>query len=579
MNQKKLEDKSLVHVCGQVNTLEYTNKMLATIINNSEAGLYVTDFYSGEILYTNRKMLKYGGNRFDAETIIGKTCWDFLNFDGEGRCSFCPYKLLIDSDGKPCGEYAWEHYFEEYKIHLKIISSAIIWADGRLAHMVTFYDITEIKKMQEHLASLAYTDQFLKLKNAIKLEKDIKESTLKPSLIVFDILSMHKINEAHGRELGDSLLFSIRDWIMEMNVSDAELYRIDGDAFCLAVPEKDSEALTKLAQTIAARFEKPWITGNGDNADIHIYCNVSIALIYPEFIRNGEPVLNLIERAVRSAKSTRKITAYDKKFDKEFKDSLRFELSLKECVRDRMRGFDLYYQPIVNTVSGRWQSVEALCRWNSPEFGSVSPLVFISEAERLALIDRVGMWALETAIKKCKELGLDKIENFVLDINISAIQFTDEMLAGKIISLLDYYDYPGEMLCLEITESTRFTFTDLSLHTINKLRAKKVMVALDDFGTGYSCFNNLNKLPVDILKIERDFIINIESDAYQQHLFKAMSELAHVVKMKLITEGVENDKQVEILVKNGTDYLQGYLFSKPLSLDELKNNIHRFYLK
>lgn len=578
MNSEKVEEKHGGYGGDSLNTLEYTNKMLTTVINSSGAGLYVTDFYSGEILYANRKMMEYGNNSFDAEEIIGRTCWDLLNFEGEGRCPFCPYELLVDGDGNPCGEYEWEHYFAEYNIWLKIISEAIVWADGRLAHMATFYDITEIKTMQNHLASLAYTDHFLKLKNAVKLERDVKEADVKPSLIVFDILSMHKVNEAYGREMGDTLLLAIRDWIVGLNISNAELYRIDGDEFCLTVSDSESETLNEITGTLSERFENPWIIENTTGVNTRIYCNISIAVIKAEFLGENETPLNLIERAVKSAKNTRKITAYDNKLDKEFKESLRFELSLKECVRDGMRGFDLYYQPIVNTYSGKWQSVEALCRWESPEFGSVSPLVFISEAERLALIDNIGVWALETAIKKCKELELDRIENFVLDINMSAIQFTDEMLAAKIISLLDYYDYPGEMLCLEITESTRFTFTDLSLHTINRLRERKVMVALDDFGTGYSCFNNLNKLPVDILKIEKDFIINIEKDAYQQHLFKAMSELAHIVKMKLITEGVENDKQVEILVKNGTDYLQGYLFSKPLSIAELKKNIHRFHI-
>jgi len=555
------------------NTTETLN-MLTTFVDDAEIGLYVTDFYTCEVLFVNRKMALYSGEN-DTSVFIGKPCWKLINAESEDRCPFCPYEKLLDENGIPTEPYNWELYIPHSDMWLKVINRIITWKDDRLAQLVTFYDITEMKKTQDKLANLAYIDRLLHVKNELMLEQEIEKTAEKLSLIVFDILALQKINVTYGRNIGDCLLISIRDWIVSQKINNSELYRIGGDEFCVAVENAGEEELKLLADAILRRFTEPWIV-ESDGNKLQIFCGVTIAIILNEYIHAGEPLLNLLERTLKTARERKMITVYNEKMDKEYKERLKFELVLKRCTRENMDGFNVYYQPISEPCGGKWRGLEALCRWNSPEFGRVSPELFIPEAERLELIGVIGYWVLETAVSQCKRLGLDKLGGFILHVNLSSAQFADETLASKIINILKKYDYPESKLCVEITESTQFTFTGQSLDTINKLRANNVLVALDDFGTGYANYYQLKSIPADILKIERALVSDIQNGNYTRYLFHAMTDLAHTVNMKLIAEGVENKEQMDILTKNGADYLQGYLFSKPLPLSDLENMLYLF---
>lgn len=547
---------------------------LSICIDNIEVGVYVTDYYTSEIVFANRKVIPYAGVE-DAQTMIGNPCWKFLNFNGTGRCSFCPYEKLIDSSGNPLAPYEWEMYFEPFGKWLKVINQAIFWFDGRLAQMVTFYDITETKQMQDRLYNLAFKDRLLGLKNEISIEKDILDISEKPSMLIVDILNLQRINEAYDRDFGDRLLCAISEWILAQNTPNSELYRLNGDEFCLAAKNIEKNSLMEIAKALYDRFAKPWTLECNGNS-LQIFCSASIAVILSEYIQDSEPLLNLIERTLKVAKEKKTLVVYDKKMDDDYRDRLRLELSLKRCVRESMDGFDVYFQPIIDTASKTWIGLEALCRWNSPELGFVPPLTFIPEAERLELIGTLGLWVLETAIRNCKKWSLDKNKDFILHINMSAVQFLDSTLADKVLNIIDAHDYPGGLLCLEITESTQFTFSDQSLATIERLKEHDIVVALDDFGTGYSSFESLKSLPVDVLKIERIFVADIETDAYHQNLFRAIAEIAHAAGKSLVVEGVEFAGQMDILAENGADFMQGYLFSQPIPAEMIEAQLHRF---
>lgn len=551
------------------------NSLLSGLLDHTEIGIYVTDWETDQILFANRKAAAYAGLQGE-QALLGVPCYSLFGDNPGQRCASCPRGKLLDEHGNPLPPYVWENYFPKDNLWVKCVNRAISWNDGRLAQLIIFYDITETKLLEQRLSGLAYTDQHLGLKNGLMLERDMQTGSQQYSLVLFDIRSLQKINEAYGRDIGDALLCALRDWVLDMKHPEAELYRVDSDAFCLAVPNAELQDLTSAAEAILARFKQPWRFDAGENT-LSLFCEITVGVIPGNMIRDDEPLLNLIERTLNLARDKNEMTLYDEKTDLSVKQRLRFELSLKRCVRENMEGFAIYYQPIADPITGTWCGFEALCRWNSPELGPVSPNFFIPEAERLELIDAIGIWALETAVAQCKAWALDRRKRFILDVNLSAIQFSDERLAEKILRVLRENDFPGEKLCLEITESTQFTFTDLSLQTIRTLREKNVLVALDDFGTGYSNFNNLKTLPIDIVKIERVFVTHIDTDSYQQYLFHAMSELAHAADMKLVAEGVENREQVDILLKNGADYLQGYLFSKPLPASEMEAQLHHFH--
>jgi EAL domain-containing protein (putative c-di-GMP-specific phosphodiesterase class I) len=227
-------------------------------------------------------------------------------------------------------------------------------------------------------------------------------------------------------------------------------------------------------------------------------------------------------------------------------------------------------------MNEKWVGLEALCRWESPEFGRIPPLVFINIAEQIGVINKLGYWVLDTAIGTCAKLGLSRNDNFFVDVNLSPSQMSDETLINKVLMSLQKHDFPSHCLSLEVTESQDLEESGHMHTTIERLMSLDIKVALDDFGTGYSNFNNLRNLPVRILKTEKHFIDNIATDDYQKFLTKVLVDLAHEARMKLISEGVETVDQMRELLKANADFFQGYLFAKPLSAGELAGNINKF---
>lgn len=421
-------------------------------------------------------------------------------------------------------------------------------------------------------------DKKFALPNAQRLEQDVLELSPEKSFtcICFDIISLRTINDGFGRKVGDMLLFAIRDWVLTLNFG--QLYRLDSDEFGLLLTAVDRDSALAKAQYIYDRFEEPWNVGH-DGETRQIHCGISIGVIPGEIICSSDDILNVIERTLKIASKQEEITVYDEETSRQSRRDLEIEMSLKSCVKNGMYGFSVHYQPIINCITGLWCGVEALCRWISPSLGSICPLVFIPLAEQQGLIGAIGEWVLEESVKQCKIWRLDAYEDFFLDVNLSPIQLRDKNLDTKILTVLERHNYPSKKLSLEITESAQLNFSNHTLEAIGRLTQQGIPVALDDFGTGYSSFHTLANLPVRVLKTEKAFLNNIENDDYLQRLLEVMVSLAHASGMKLTAEGVENTKQMKLLMDNRVDYVQGFLFSKPLPAGEFGDMLHHFYQK
>ncbi|MDL2327405.1 EAL domain-containing protein [Ruminococcaceae bacterium OttesenSCG-928-A11] len=429
--------------------------------------------------------------------------------------------------------------------------------------------------LRDELAALAFFDRQSGLPNSQKLMQDL-EGAEAPLLVCYDVRALRGINEAYGRTAGDLTLQAVSEWVQAQNFGNAGLYRVGGDEYALLFFAADIEKAQAAAGEIMERFTEAWaLTLHGQQ--LHMLCGVSVAVVTVPAGGAGDELINRMERALDAARKCGEVVVYDRAMDDAYDARLRLETALRGCVENEMEGFEVHFQPIVDPGAGTWQGLEALCRWTDPETGeSIPPLVFIREAEQLGLIRQVGMFVLETAIKTAKKYRLDAVENFFLSVNVSPIQLLDEQFGGKVATVLEKHGYPGDCLVLEVTESLEFTFSAYSMEIIGGLRALGVRFSLDDFGTGYSSFNNLKNLPVSTLKTERAFTADIEDDNYLQYFFYTMAELAHAAGMRLLAEGVETPKQLDILLKNGADLLQGYLFSKPLTGAELAAHLDDF---
>jgi diguanylate cyclase (GGDEF)-like protein len=537
------------------------------------------DYRTDEILMVNdyyARMLGVSKDRME-----GRRCWEYVAGPDEGPCEFCPRDMDLDGNGfLDTTPQTIEAYNPTLGIWGRCTGKAIDWVDGRPAHIITITDISNEKLLREELSRLAYYDKYLNLPNRTKLERDLAARLSgNYCIIAFDYISLRYINDAYGRYAGDALMKTVIKWIEGFHLQNFEIYRIGGDEFCMLFDNADMISASGLADRLHERFQEPWEVVS-DHVDTFISCKISVCVIDGRMgFDNPEHILSVVERTLGISKETGAVAVYNHELDMLLKRDLELEISLKNCVTEGMRGFDVYFQPIVDPVRGVWRGLEALCRWESPEFGWIPPLVFIRMAEQIGLINSVGYWVLNRAIATCARLGLHEVDNFFLDVNLSASQMADETLVPKILTTLQHYGFPGENLVLEVTESEKVDMGDYSMTTIERLHALNIKMALDDFGTGYSNFNNLKNLPVSILKTEKQFIDDIVADKYQQHLSHLLVDLAHTAGMKLISEGVETLEQMRELRKNNVDYFQGFLFSRPLDAATLEHDVNKFVVE
>lgn len=411
---------------------------------------------------------------------------------------------------------------------------------------------------------------------AERLWDDLEDAHSKTDIVSFlcyDIHSLRKINRTHGRKMGDALLAAVAKWTLHYPKS--ALYRIEGDQFCVMFAGVELEKVHQFAINLEARFGRAWhLCVNGRYYDI--YSQASIAILGDLDCDYREELLDLLEQALEVSRKEQQIILFNAEHDRTTRKHVRLQMELKNCIHADMEGFSLNFQPLASPVTGTWCGLEALCRWTGPTTGPVPPAVFIVEAEEMGLMHTVGDWVLHKALETCKALGLDEIDHFFVSVNVSAQQIKQRHYVQSVLDALEKHRYPASKLALEITESTQLTFNDLTMKSIQILRMRGVVFALDDFGTGYSGFSNLKHLPVDILKTDREFIEDIETDTGLQYFYYIMSETAHTNSMQLIAEGIETRRQLQSVVKNGADLVQGYLFGRPMDSATLQNHLVNF---
>ena len=551
--------------------LDRSLQAFKNFIDFTDVGAYLMDSQTGEIIMCNSSYKKLSGYSKEEN----QKCYTLMGNDN--FCSFCPKHKLVDQAGNHKEEpYTWEHFNAEHKRWLSITSRAFPWVDGRTVVMNTFTDITDQKQQEEHMAYLAYNDQRLDISNSLKLSKDLGEKDEDPYLICFDIRGLRKINDVYGRDSGDCLLRSIVDWVKEITNETMHLYRIEGGSFALMLDHYSEDQAMDLAIKIQGRFEEPWYVEVQDIKQ-KMYTGVHVGAVKPVHDHvDISDILNIIERTLSFARDKSAVILFDDEANNSFEKQIQFEIELKACILNDMEGFYLNYQPIVDARTERWIGLEALCRWKNPSQEIVSPIIFIEGAERLGLINVVSDWVMEESIRQAKEWGLDTIDGFKLDINLSPIQLRDRDFLSKTHMFLNKYHYPPDNVSLEITETSEVSFDEATLQLLLEIKNDGISLALDDFGTGFASFSNLNNIPVDYLKIDRSFVVGIEDDQFLQQSVRSMVDLSKAAGLITVVEGVETETQRAIMVDNGIDSIQGYYFSRPLSVEDITACLDKF---
>ncbi|MFJ5239055.1 putative bifunctional diguanylate cyclase/phosphodiesterase [Pseudomonas neuropathica] len=388
------------------------------------------------------------------------------------------------------------------------------------------------------------------------------------AVMFLDIDHFKRINDSLGHDAGDELLKVIAQHIKGSVRSHEDVVaRFGGDEFCILINLRDREEARNMAQRIMLKMKEPI-----ELAGRRMVMTTSIGIsLFPEDGSTCEELLKHADLALYQSKGAGRNGLHF--FSSNLKTRASFELQLEEELRHALReenGLTLYYQPIFELKTGRVTKLEALIRWQHPLHGLLTPDRFISIAENNGLIAELDNWVLRRACKDLGELSRHGCEELKIAWNCSPLNLAREELATEIESALRTAGVAPGRLELEVTENALMGNIANTLVLLRQIRALGVSLSIDDFGTGYSSLAYLKRLPLNTLKIDRSFILDIPTATADMEIVQAIIVMAHTLHLQVVTEGVESLEQYEFLERSGCDFIQGYLLSRPVPLDELR---------
>ena len=407
------------------------------------------------------------------------------------------------------------------------------------------------------------------LDDAPAAAEDVRQAGRHAVLLV-DLDRFKAVNDTLGHPIGDGLLRLVAKRLHSLLRQQDLVARLGGDEFALMVtPAPSSTSLSQLARRIIDVLGRPYLV-DGHLANIGASVGIAVApqdgLACDELLRNAELALYASKNAGRSRHSF-----FDASMDARARSRRSLEIDLRKALA--LRQFELHYQPQINLETNAVVGFEALLRWRHPERGLVSPLDFIPLAEEIGLIVPLGEWVLREACREARQWP----EHVSVAVNVSPYQFEDaDRLTRVVAGSLTASGLPGSRLEIEITESVLLRNEGSVLKSLHQLRALQVRVAMDDFGTGYSSLSQLHSFPFDKIKIDRSFVHRCDEAAGQNAIIRAITALGASLGMATIAEGVETTDQLSRLRAEGCTSVQGYLFSRPVPLDQVDGLIAAF---
>jgi len=380
------------------------------------------------------------------------------------------------------------------------------------------------------------------------------------ALLFIDLDGFKPVNDTYGHSIGDLVLEQVGQRLKAMSRGKDVVARVGGDEFLLLLTNvQTEEAVAQVASRLIQGLSHPYAV---EGREVMISCSVGIAM-YPDGCSHAK----LIARADAAMYASKRAGGsnhcfYSTAMDADAEAQFTLLRDLRKAVA--AKEFELFYQPKIDSKSGKVTAVEALLRWKHPTRGVLLPSVFIPIAERFGLIGQLGNWVIEDACRQSRAWR-DKGLRMRVAINLSAHQMRQDDIVERITGALQQYKIHPSLLTCEITESAAMEDTKTTQATFRRLGELGTHLSIDDFGTGYSSLAYLRKLPAEELKIDRQFIMDLEHSADARAVVDAVIKLAHALGLKVVAEGVENQRQQQVLVQLGCDELQGFLFAKPMS--------------
>jgi diguanylate cyclase (GGDEF)-like protein len=423
---------------------------------------------------------------------------------------------------------------------------------------------------QEQILRLAYWDALTGLPNRAQFRDAVAraiahsgQARAPVAVLMLDLDRFKHVNDVLGYRFGDLLLQGVAQRLSQQVMRDGDLVaRLSGDEFAVLLREGEPALAESVAQRIARAFEQP-LALEGHKVDMG--AGIGIAC-WPQHAGDADALINRAEVAMYAAKQRKHgALMYDPALDASSAQTLSLLGELRQAVEHgELR---LFLQPKLALATGAVVGAEALVRWQHPTRGLVPPIQFIPFAEQTGFIRTLTLWVFEAAAQAWRELHAEGAA-LVLSINLSTRDLLDQDLPAKFETLLLKHRVPAEAFCLEITESAIMDDPQRALGTLNRLSGMGFRLSIDDFGTGHSSFAQLAELPVDELKIDKAFVMNMEHEPKHAKIVQSIIEMAHTLALQVVAEGVENARAWDQLRELHCDQAQGYHMGRPMPCDE-----------
>lgn len=397
-----------------------------------------------------------------------------------------------------------------------------------------------------------------------RLEEKIKsssESSEQFAAIKMDLDNFTQINNSYGHQFGDRVLLKVSKRLESILWEYEALSKIGPDEYMMMMEYRTLDEIVVLANRVLQEIAKPLILN-----EQKIFLSLSMGItIFPNDATDVTSVMKNVDAALYEAKHGGKncFRLYDPKQSKEINEQVVLLTELKNAIEHRE--FEVYYQPQINAKNSEIIGMEALVRWNRADGTQVPPTIFIPLAEEHGLIKDIDFFVMHSAMKVFKQWKELYPRIGRLSLNLSMKLLEDGSYFYQLQRKMQELNFNPTWLKVEITESHIMKDPEHSINMLSNIHAQGIKIAIDDFGTGYSSLAYLQKLPIDKLKIDRSFILNLSDNKNGSKLVKSIINLSQSLDLDVIAEGVETQEEMEFLLKNGCNSIQGYLFSKPLS--------------
>jgi diguanylate cyclase (GGDEF)-like protein len=427
-----------------------------------------------------------------------------------------------------------------------------------------------IQVREGEIRRLAYQDTLTDLPNREQFRDDLRQALARArrdgtacTVLMLDLDRFKHVNDVLGHRFGDRLLRAVAQRLRDEALQPNDIFaRLSGDEFAVLLPDTDTSAAFPLAQRILASFERP-ITLDDHTVDLGAGIGIASS---PQHGSEADELLSRAELAMYAAKQQQAgAVAYHPGLDSSSEESLTLLSELRQAIDHHQ--LRLFLQPKISLRSGTVLGAEALVRWQHPVRGMVPPMRFIPFAEQTGFIRVLTMWMLEEVARMSHALHTQGL-SMKLAVNLSTRDLMDQELPNKLEDLMQRYAVDPSRLVLEITESAIMDDPQRALQTLNRLHAMGLKLSIDDFGTGYSSLAYLKRLPVDELKIDKSFVMNMENDLQDAKIVRSTIDLAHNLGLTVVAEGVESAKTWKLLGSLACDEAQGYFMAKPMPADQ-----------